>query len=40
MARKTDKTQMNEESSRSHLILTILIDIFDQTNQKTTKGKI
>jgi hypothetical protein len=31
---------MNEESSRSHLIISILIDILDPSNQRTTKGKI
>ncbi|EAR88126.2 kinesin motor catalytic domain protein (macronuclear) [Tetrahymena thermophila SB210] len=38
--RKISKTDMNVESSRSHLIITILINIFNPQTETTTHGKI
>jgi len=38
--RSIGKTDMNEHSSRSHLILTVFAEGTDRTTKKTTKGKL
>lgn len=38
--RHTRKTQMNDESSRSHLIFAIMIDAVSKLNGKKSSGKI
>jgi len=38
--RHTAGTQMNEESSRSHLILSIVIESVNLQSQSTARGKV
>lgn len=38
--RHTSETQMNEESSRSHLILSIIIESTNLQTQSVSKGKV
>ena len=38
--RHVAETQMNEESSRSHLVLSVIIESTNLQNQAQTKGKV
>ncbi len=40
LRRHTASTQMNRESSRSHLIMSILVETTNLQTQNTTRGKL